>query len=1458
MRSLQRVSQRALGAMLLVGLPATAWGEIPNIDWDAGNPTIGVHNNGPVQRDWNWSCDDPSDQFPLEQRCQVLDVTGGSPGITLTDADCGTANSDPTAVNYVYDIAAGDLLDGHRYYYQAYCRDDTNASRWSAWWFYYDIGLPTVSIDDTPPAVSGGDVSFDFTCDDASFGYDWFNSNYVPTCRLFCELVNTDTGVTVSVQACQDFVVTGNTETASHAYNNLPTGNYEFRVYGRDGANNESTVATHTWEVDNTAPDTLILTGPDGPTTDPDATFTFNCSDDHLPCTFECTVTDSTGGVVSTGACTSGDTFTMPADGTYTIVVLATDAVGNADTNPNATTISTRTWTLDRGEPVSAIDTGCAASASNEASPSFSFSCDDSPLDSLPCTYTCQVVGPGNATVFQGACTASQTFDLNAGDGVYTINVIATDSAGNSDATPATCSYELDSSGPNTSITSAPPAADSDLTPTFDFECDEPPCTYACSIADSNGATFFTGACDPGDTFNLPGPGDYTFSVTATDDSGNTDPSPATHDWTVDTTAPDTAISCPTFATGSPVTVDFSCTDAPCTFACVLAYTTGGSTLFSGPCASGDSFDLSAGEGDYSLTVTATDAAGNTDGSSAVCPFDYDATAPTPTIDSGPDTVSNDPNPEFELSCDEPGCTFECTVTDEDGNVVFDDVCTDPQSIPLPPGGGDYTFDVTATDPAGNNDPTNDATWTWSFDDTPPTVGLGTACSELLVVDGNVTLQFSCDDSPDNSLPCTYACTISEVGGGNPQTAPCEPGVPIQLAAGGEFTITVVATDSAGNSSDPAAAGASCDVTYDTSHPTATVDSGPPALHNSDEATFDLSCDEATCSYLCEILDDTGAVVVSQACDSGDTLTVPDDGDYTLQVTATDGAGNSDPDPTDPDSSTWDWTVDTTLPVTTVTAGCASGGIDSNPAPAFDFSCSDASTPCTFNCTVTHVDTSTVVFDGACQSGVALDLGASPPDGAYALQVVATDAAGNVEVPTGTAASCEWTLDSGPPDTEITSGPESITSSTEAPFQFQCDSPPCTFECTLTDGDGNVVSGPEACDSGNVWTVPGDGSYTFVVLATDAAGNADTDPNGSTWSWVVDGTPPDAPVIQSPSDGEEVSNCPLTVSGTAEPGATVEVYIDGESVGTVEADAGGNWSLVVGDELDAACEPPDGEITITATATDGAGNTSDEASVDVTWTLDSDLDGIPDILETGGDDSTDPNNPDTDGDGLCDGPKTVSGECIAGEDKNANGQVDEGETDPLKADTDEGGVPDGEEVNRGSDPLDPLDDDCVSLVDCDGDGLINDKEEEYGTDPNIADSDGDGLLDGEEVNVHETDPANADSDGDGLNDKVEVDGPTDPNNPDSDTDGLSDGDEVNTWNTDPMNPDTDGGGVFDGAEVTAEPQTDPTVMEDDFPYTLGGGGIVGCESKGGNGPTQGLMWLLALGMVVVVMRRRSL
>ena len=95
----------------------------------------------------------------------------------------------------------------------------------------------------------------------------------------------------------------------------------------------------------------------------------------------------------------------------------------------------------------------------------------------------------------------------------------------------------------------------------------------------------------------------------------------------------------------------------------------------------------------------------------------------------------------------------------------------------------------------------------------------------------------------------------------------------------------------------------------------------------------------------------------------------------------------------------------------------------------------------------------------------------------------------------------------------------------------------------------------------------------------------------------------------------------------------------------------------------------------------------------------------------------------------------------------------------------------------------------VAYPDSDCDGLIDEEENNLGTDPNDPDTDDDGLNDRFEVD-YGFDPLLpgddiGDPDNDGLNNIAEQTAGTDPHNPDSDGDGLSDGDEVNIFGTDP-------------------------------------------------------------------------
>ena len=150
---------------------------------------------------------------------------------------------------------------------------------------------------------------------------------------------------------------------------------------------------------------------------------------------------------------------------------------------------------------------------------------------------------------------------------------------------------------------------------------------------------------------------------------------------------------------------------------------------------------------------------------------------------------------------------------------------------------------------------------------------------------------------------------------------------------------------------------------------------------------------------------------------------------------------------------------------------------------------------------------------------------------------------------------------------------------------------------------------------------------------------------------------------------------------------------------------------------------------------DGLNNADEVANNTVLDDGDSDNDNLPDGEEVHVH-QTDPNNRDTDGDGLRD-------------DIEVYGTPS---SDPTKVDTDDDGIRDDVERSHGLDPRDAGD----AGADKDNDGLSNLQEVQQGTDISVADSDGDGLSDGEEVNGDPaTNPLSGDSDGDGLGDATD-------------------------------------------------------------------------------------------------------
>ncbi len=145
-----------------------------------------------------------------------------------------------------------------------------------------------------------------------------------------------------------------------------------------------------------------------------------------------------------------------------------------------------------------------------------------------------------------------------------------------------------------------------------------------------------------------------------------------------------------------------------------------------------------------------------------------------------------------------------------------------------------------------------------------------------------------------------------------------------------------------------------------------------------------------------------------------------------------------------------------------------------------------------------------------------------------------------------------------------------------------------------------------------------------------------------------------------------------------------------------------------------APDPPDAEAQDPGDLDgDGISNAGERELGTDPNTADSDGDGLPDGQER--DLKTDPGVADTDGDGLPDAQEVDSG----------------GEVDARDADSDDDGLSDGEEAAVETDPSEA---DGDGESGSPGDGLTDAEEvERYGTDPNAFDTDGDGLPDGYEV-----------------------------------------------------------------------------------------------------------------------------
>ena len=377
---------------------------------------------------------------------------------------------------------------------------------------------------------------------------------------------------------------------------------------------------------------------------------------------------------------------------------------------------------------------------------------------------------------------------------------------------------------------------------------------------------------------------------------------------------------------------------------------------------------------------------------------------------------------------------------------------------------GSHTFSVRATDAAANTGVAE--TYTWTIDTTAPT----TAITQK---PGN----------PSNDTSPSFAFTASEAGSqfacrlDGLVFAPC---VSVKTYPGlgdGSHTFSVRATDLSGN------LGVETSYTWvvDTVAPTATITVKPSDPSNAASPSFSFTASDVGSSFLCKL-----DVASFPPCTSPAGYPGLTNGLHTFVVKATNPGGNLSVE------VTYTWTIDTVPPTAAITGSRATRA--TTPPLSFSFTASESGS--TFRCRLDG---------GAFASCASPKQYLNVPPGTHTFTVQATHGAGN----TGPQANYSWTIDTAAPTAETAQKPAALSNVNSASFSFTASQAGSTFACRL---DAAAFA---ACVLAEGLHRFADGTHTFAVKATDAAGNTSAE---MSYTWTVDTTPPAVVFSARPAD----------------------------------------------------------------------------------------------------------------------------------------------------------------------------------------------------------------------------------------------------------------------------------------------------------------------------------------------------
>ncbi len=629
--------------------------------------------------------------------------------------------------------------------------------------------------------------------------------------------------------------------------------------------------------------------------------------------------------------------------------------------------------------------------------------------------------------------TNSSTFS-SVSEGEHTVDVMATDLAGNSDMDSVT--FSVDGSAPVIDITSP---ADGELlsvdSVVAEWEVTDGGSGVS-SVEYKLDASAWVPTTETGSaTLSDLSEGAHTFSVRAEDEVGNTATSSVT--FSVDTLVPTVDITSPAdgaVMSSGDVLVEYDVSGTGSAVESVEISLDGGAWEETGM---SSTLLQSLAEGDHDVSVRATDEAGHqaTDSVS----FSVDTGAPVVTVTSpeegalfATDTVTvtwtvSDAEATVEVSLD--GGAWEPA---SGGSAAFSGLADGP-----------HTVAVRATDIGGNE---GEDSVTFTVDTTAPTVSITEPADDALLASSSLDVEWTATGAD---------ATEYSVDGGTWQ-AVSGTTVTVSSLSDGEHTISVRVADLAGNTAVD-----SVTVTVDTAAPTVDITApAAAAVLTEADVTVEFSADDGAGSGVSamEVSLDGGAWVAADSA-TAHAFAGLAEGDHTVAVRATDAAGNTGSDSV---SFSVDLAeVDDVDPTVSITSPADGEDVDSS-SVTVAWEASDG--------TGSGVETIELQLDGGVWqtvTGTSYAL-SSLGEGSHTVVVRVTDAAGN-----SASDSVTFAVDTVDPTLSITSPEDG----------WETEDTSVTVEWTCTDAGSGIDRVEVSLDGGSFVSVGVATEHTYDDLA---------------------------------------------------------------------------------------------------------------------------------------------------------------------------------------------------------------------------------------------------------------------------------------------------------------------------------------------------------------------------------------